>query len=241
MGGRSGREFQRRPLFGTDLRIGAVLAIVLAFKFAPPMMSARIDKKYGPSAPTLVDSGAKSRPSDALTNILPSTVSPAAAKDEEPPVLTAPVFELEEKKPPSLPEPPKLASVGAKTPTAIDASSKKPQEIVPPKAPKLKPPIPLSDEPKKSPPIVFADAIKTFIDPPETETKKPNETPGPVHPYFQRYLDQKEYFVRPGDTLEIIAHRLFQDEKKAAELLALNKDVLPTPDALKAGMTIKLP
>jgi nucleoid-associated protein YgaU len=241
MGGRSGREFQRRPLFGTDLRIGAVLAIVLAFKFAPPMMSARIDKKTGPITPTLVDVGGKTRPSDALTNILPSTVSPAAAKDDEPPVLSAPVFELEERKPPSLPEPPKLASLGSKTSTAIDASSKKPQEIVPPKAPKLKAPDPLRDEPKKSPPIVFADAIKTFMDPLATETKKPTDTRGPVHPYFQRYLDQKEYFVRPGDTLEIIAHRLFQDEKKAVDLLALNKDALPTPDALKPGMTIKLP
>jgi len=219
--GRFGKDEPRgRPLFGADMRIGAVLAVLIAVKFAPPMLSARVDKRPAQAAPTLVDSSGRARPSDALTNILPTTVSAAAAKGEDPPVLAAPVFELDEK-PPVLADPPKPASV-------------KPVKLKAP--PTVKP-----DEPKKAPPIVFADAPKQIVEASSTETKKPADRTGPVHPYFQRYLDQKEYFVRPGDTLASIAHRLFQDEKKAADLLAANKELVPTPDALKAGMTIKLP
>jgi hypothetical protein len=227
--GRFGREEKRRrPLFGTDLRIGAVLAGILAVKFAPPMLSAKIDKRNGPPAATLVDSSGRVRPSDALTNILPTGMSAASAKAEDPPVLSAPLFALEEK-PPTLADPPKLSAVEPPKP-----SSAKPV--------KLKDPPPVKrDEPKKAPPIVFADAPKEVVEANATETKKPAERTGPVHPYFQRYLDQKEYFVRPGDTLESIAHRLFQDDKKTADILAVNKDQLPTASALKPGMTIKLP
>lgn len=227
--GRFGREEKRsRPLFGTDIRIGAVLVGILAFKFAPPMLSARLDKRAGAPTATLVDSSGRGRPSDALTNILPTGMSAASAKAEDPPVLAAPLFAFEEK-PPTLADPPK--------PNPIEPS--KPPSA---RAVKLKDPPPVKrDEPKKSPPIVFADAPKDLVEAKATETKKPAERTGPVHPYFQRYLDEKEYFVRPGDTLETIAHRLFQDEKKAADILAVNKDQLPTASALKPGMTIKLP
>ena len=240
--GRFGREVRHgRPWLGADMRIGAVLAVILAFKFGPPMLSARLDKKDGPIAPTLVDSFRKSPPSDALTTVLPNNVSPAVATGDDQPVLTAPVFEVEEKKP-SLPGTSSFASFDPPTlPTAIDASVKKPANDAPAKPPRLKSPESPKDDPKKSPPIVFADALIFFADAKATESKKPSNRAGPVHPYFQRYLDQKEYFVRPGDTLESIAHRLFQDEKKAADLLAANKDALPSPAALKPGMTIKLP
>ncbi len=44
----------------------------------------------------------------------------------------------------------------------------------------------------------------------------------PIHPFFQRYLDDNAYFVRPGDTFESIAHSIFGDRSKAADLRRLN-------------------
>ena len=65
--------------------------------------------------------------------------------------------------------------------------------------------------------------------------------PGPVHPFFQRYLDRHEYFVRPGDTLAGIAYRLYGDEAKAATILARNRDQLTHADQLRPGALLKLP
>jgi nucleoid-associated protein YgaU len=63
----------------------------------------------------------------------------------------------------------------------------------------------------------------------------------PVHPYFERYLERKEYFVRPGDTLENIAQRLYQDPKLADYLFEKNRELLNSPDELKPGMKLRLP
>jgi nucleoid-associated protein YgaU len=227
-------------MFGADLRLGALLALALAVKFAPPMLSAKIEKF--PPPPVLVASLADNRPpTDALTNTLPTSVQ--APADDEPPVLAAPVFALDEKKPsaakPNLSELPKADALDPPKPPTLTGASKKSDADAPPKPVKLRPPESTRDDA----PIFLADAPRKAS--PTKDDKesspKPAAKKGPIHPYFQRYLDQKEYYVRPGDTLESIAHRLYQDESKAAELLAVNKDALPTTAALKAGMTIKLP
>ncbi|MGL5096796.1 MAG: LysM peptidoglycan-binding domain-containing protein, partial [Planctomycetia bacterium] len=63
----------------------------------------------------------------------------------------------------------------------------------------------------------------------------------PVHPFFQRYLERREYFVRPGDTLENIAHRLYQDPSMAEVLWKLNAESLPAPEDLQPGQILRLP
>lgn len=60
---------------------------------------------------------------------------------------------------------------------------------------------------------------------------------GPIHPFFQRYLDEREYPVRYGDTFEVIAYRLYGDETQAAAIRAANPDV----DKLRSGMRLRLP
>lgn len=246
MGGRYEPK-PRRPLFGADLRLGAVLAIALAVKFAPPMLSTKINKT--PFAPVLVATGDRTRPpTDALTNTLPTSVKQVSTTADDLPVLTAPVFAVEEKRSaiakadPILPESPKDDALAPPNPASkSEVVTKKADNPRPPKAVKLRPPESLRNDP----PVVLADAQKKDVSSEQTAAKdagaKASERKGPIHPYFQRYLDQKEYFVRPGDTLELIAHRLYQDNARAADLLAANKDVLPNPNSLKAGMTLKLP
>jgi nucleoid-associated protein YgaU len=238
------REYRpRRPWFGADLRFGVLLAVGLAIKFAPPMLSAKLDKP-APQPILTASEDANRPPTDALTYTLPTSVK--APAPNEPSVLASPVFaekipvaaksspmELPKSDPLDPPKPPSLAGVSRKT----DANAPpKPVKLRPPESIRNDPPIILADAPKKAP-------VATELKEPERKeplTKAP-ERKGPIHPYFQRYLDQKEYYVRPGDTLASIAHRLYQDEAKAIDLLAANKDALPTADALKAGMTIKLP
>jgi nucleoid-associated protein YgaU len=240
MGSRDHRP--RRPMFGADLRLGVVLAVALAVKFAPPMLSAKIDKPT--PQPTQVASLDNRPPTDALTNTLPTSVQAPAADD--PPVLAAPVFAFDEKNPtaakPLPPELPKADPLDPPKPPTLAAASKKSDADAPaPAKPiKLRPP----ESIRNNPPILLADAPKKASSAKEEgkeSSPRPAAKKGPLHPYFQRYLDQKEYYVRPGDTLESIAHRLYQDEAKATDLLAANKDSLPTAAALKAGMTIKLP
>lgn len=64
---------------------------------------------------------------------------------------------------------------------------------------------------------------------------------GPIHPFYQRYIDDKAYFVRPGDSLENIAARLYQDDSMVAEILKANRDQLPTSASIRPGMTLVLP
>ncbi|HVJ80356.1 MAG TPA: LysM domain-containing protein, partial [Planctomycetia bacterium] len=90
-------------------------------------------------------------------------------------------------------------------------------------------------------PVWFADlpaadrADKDPLSPAKGETK------GPIHPYFRRYLERKEYYVRPGDSLASIAHRLYGEESKAAEIRKLNKELLGGEKEPKPGTTLKLP
>lgn len=73
-------------------------------------------------------------------------------------------------------------------------------------------------------------------DKPKSLTKKP-----PLHPYFQRYLDEGSYFVRDGDTLDDIANSLYQDQAMAADILKANRSLLKSADDLRPGMRLQLP
>lgn len=64
---------------------------------------------------------------------------------------------------------------------------------------------------------------------------------GPRHPYFQRFLDEGEYFVREGDTLADIADNLYQDAGKAEQILGANASTLKSADDLRPGMRLALP
>lgn len=64
---------------------------------------------------------------------------------------------------------------------------------------------------------------------------------GPAHPYFQRYLDEGAYFVREGETLEEIAHNLYQDARKASAIVESNPELLKSSEDLRPGMRLKLP
>ncbi|MFO0946310.1 MAG: hypothetical protein U1D30_10240 [Planctomycetota bacterium] len=64
---------------------------------------------------------------------------------------------------------------------------------------------------------------------------------GPVHPFFQRYLDRKTYYVREGDDLRRIAEHLYQDESMVSKLFEANKHQLKRPEDLRPGMLLRLP
>lgn len=64
---------------------------------------------------------------------------------------------------------------------------------------------------------------------------------GPVHPFFQRYLDRKTYYVREGDDLRRIAEHLYQDEKMVPALFEANKHQLTRKEDLRPGMLLRLP
>lgn len=67
--------------------------------------------------------------------------------------------------------------------------------------------------------------------------------PAPIHPFYQRYLERKRYFVQPGDTLEEISARLYGTPERAPELRRLNADRLGgmEGDRLEAGVVLELP
>ena len=48
------------------------------------------------------------------------------------------------------------------------------------------------------------------------------------------------YVVQPGDTLWDISYRLY-GENQIAELLAVNRDILPSAELLDVGMVLKVP
>lgn len=49
------------------------------------------------------------------------------------------------------------------------------------------------------------------------------------------------YTVKAGDSLNLIAQRELGTVRRAGEILALNKDTLKDPNAIRAGMQLKLP
>jgi nucleoid-associated protein YgaU len=51
----------------------------------------------------------------------------------------------------------------------------------------------------------------------------------------------QEYTVRPGDTLRLIAVRVYGDESRWVRIYEANRDLLASPDGLEAGMELKIP
>gem|GEM_PF-6042497 len=50
----------------------------------------------------------------------------------------------------------------------------------------------------------------------------------------------KTYIIQPGDSLSLIAYRLFCNEKERVKLYEMNKDILESPRNLKPGTTIRI-
>lgn len=51
----------------------------------------------------------------------------------------------------------------------------------------------------------------------------------------------KQYTVREGDTLYSIARRIYNDASRWIDIYRANRSVLANPDALKTGLTLRLP
>ena len=51
----------------------------------------------------------------------------------------------------------------------------------------------------------------------------------------------QEYTVRPGDTLRLIAVRVYGDESRWVRIYEANRDLLASPDDLVAGMELEIP
>lgn len=145
---------------------------------------------------------------------LPGDLEPAAANEAAPTKQSA-----------TIEDPPTQKKSEAKSPPPLlalpddDATDKPADERPPVKSP----PKPESDKPKKP-----------------SSTKEPSAK-GPVHPYFQRFIDSGTYFVRDGDSLPEIARNLYQDESMAGEIIKCNRNILKKPTDLKPGMKLELP
>lgn len=100
-----------------------------------------------------------------------------------------------------------------------------------------------SEEAPAVPVVKSFDIPVTKADPQSDRAAKSSLPPGkgPIHPYFLRYLESKEYYVRPGDSLDNIAERLYQDRTMVDLLLESNRDQLTGPSDLRPGMTLRLP
>jgi nucleoid-associated protein YgaU len=53
--------------------------------------------------------------------------------------------------------------------------------------------------------------------------------------------DAASVVVQPGDTLGLIARRLYGDRTRAAEIAAANSDTIANPDLIYPGQTLRLP
>jgi nucleoid-associated protein YgaU len=76
-----------------------------------------------------------------------------------------------------------------------------------------------------------ADETKPAVD----ETTPTADETTPAAPEF------KEVTVKPGQSLSILALRHLGDSDRYMEIFEANKDVLKSPESLRAGMTLKIP
>jgi len=97
----------------------------------------------------------------------------------------------------------------------------------------LQPGTGLSGAPTTAEPLASETSAPTFL----TPALDPSEA-APLAPAATGLL---EYVVASGDTLSGIALAALGSAQKWPELLELNKDKLPKPEALKVGMKLKLP
>ena len=67
-----------------------------------------------------------------------------------------------------------------------------------------------------------------------TPSVSPSPSPSPV-PVGESYT------VRPGDTLSLIAERVYGDANEWRVIFEANRDQLASADALQVGMTIRIP
>ncbi len=82
-------------------------------------------------------------------------------------------------------------------------------------------------KPVETPPVETAPTTE----PPATETP-PAEPPAPQF---------TEVTVKPGESLSILALRHLGDSERYPEIYEANKDILSSPEAVRAGMTLKIP
>jgi nucleoid-associated protein YgaU len=88
---------------------------------------------------------------------------------------------------------------------------------------------PAIETPPADPPA--ADATQTSEQPPVTDGP-PAEPPAPQF---------TEVTVKPGESLSILALRHLGDSERYPEIYEANKDILSSPEAVRAGMTLKIP
>ncbi|NNJ26881.1 hypothetical protein LzC2_29760 [Planctomycetes bacterium LzC2] len=73
-----------------------------------------------------------------------------------------------------------------------------------------------------------------WLDPiPEGFEEEPQSDAGAATP--------RTYVVAPGDTLSGIAEKALGSHRKYHAIYDANRDVLASPDALKVGMTLRIP
>jgi nucleoid-associated protein YgaU len=51
----------------------------------------------------------------------------------------------------------------------------------------------------------------------------------------------KEYVVQKGDTLQKISMKFYDTHNKWNRIYEANKDILPNPNRIKPGVTIRIP
>jgi nucleoid-associated protein YgaU len=241
-----------RPWFGMEVKIGLALLAGLAFRFGPQMAGPLADRPASGGAATTGLASAAPPKIQGTTAISALTPAPAAAK-APPPVKTLLPDD-------DIPPPAALASAPKSLSAGPDPAAANPDPLAPPKlpdvsgnSPKPEPMVAASEKAekskeKKTEPLALPDDSPVwFADLPadrgEKDALKPakGETKGPIHPYFRRYLERKEYYVRAGDDLATIALRLYGEESKAEDIRKLNKDVLGGEKEPKPGTTLKLP
>ncbi len=68
-----------------------------------------------------------------------------------------------------------------------------------------------------------------------------NATPNPTARNQRQGGADDTYIVKPGDTLRLIAVRVYGDESRWVRIYEANRDLLASPDDLVAGMRLVIP
>ncbi|MFH5802940.1 LysM peptidoglycan-binding domain-containing protein [Alienimonas sp. DA493] len=127
--------------------------------------------------------------------------------------------------PPDLaPPPPPVRLAPPATPPAVAAAPVGPPPL----------PVPAVGPPPVLPPAAPLASAETLPPFPEPLDEFPEEpAPPPAEP--------QTYTVAPGDTLTGIAERTLGSHRKYHAIYEANRDVLEHPDALRVGMTLRIP
>lgn len=94
----------------------------------------------------------------------------------------------------------------------------------PPPALATAPPAPIEESPRVAPP------------PAPIVVRPPAPAPAPAAPQGER-----SYVVQDGDTLGTIARKVYGSSRHWKRILEANKDILPGPEKMRAGMRLRLP